>query len=55
MSQRELSKQMKLNPTTVWQLEQGRRGLQVTELIDASRILGEDPVELLRLSLSVSG
>jgi DNA-binding XRE family transcriptional regulator len=51
LSQRELSRRMGLNPTTFWQLEQGRRGLQVSELIDAARVLDEDPVELLRTCL----
>ncbi|MGV3615165.1 MAG: helix-turn-helix domain-containing protein [Fimbriimonas sp.] len=51
LSQRELSRRLGLNPTTFWQLEQGRRGLQVTELVEAARVLGEDPIELLRQCL----
>lgn len=55
LSQRELSRRLGLNPTTFWQLEQGRRGLQVTELVEAAKLLGEDPAELLRQALSAEG
>ena len=48
MSQRELSRKMGLYDMAVMELERGGRGLQVTELIDAARILDEDPVQLLR-------
>lgn len=51
ISQRELSRRLGLNPTTFWQLEQGRRGLQVSELIEAARVLGEDPTLLLKQCL----
>lgn len=54
-SQREFSRRLGLNPTTFWHLEGGRRGLQVTELVKAAALLGEDPAELLRQSLSADG
>lgn len=54
LSQREFSRRLNLNATTFWLIEQGRRGLQVSELIEAGRVLGESPVALLEEALSGS-
>jgi len=47
MSQRELSRQMGMWEMAVHEIESGKRGLQVTELIDMARLLEEDPVTIL--------
>lgn len=52
MSQRELSRKMGLYDMAIMELERGGRGLQVTELVDAAKILGEDPADLLQRALA---
>lgn len=52
MSQRELSRRIGLYEMAVMEIERGNRGLQVTELIDAAKVLGEDPADLLSRALS---
>lgn len=51
ISQRELSRRLGLNLSSISLLERGRRGMQVTELVEICQLLGEDPADLLRQSL----
>ena len=51
LSQRSLSRTLGLHPMTVGKIERGERALQVSELVEVCRALGEDPARMLDESL----
>jgi len=53
MSQRELSRRLGLWEMAVHEIESGKRGLQVTEMLDMCVILEEDPVHALSYAFAV--
>lgn len=55
LSQRALSQTLGLHPATMGKIERGERAIQVSELVDICRALGESPSRMLEESLRDEG